>query len=396
MAKPVSGNIGDKHGRLVGRAGAASCQTAFLTRDTILQGSLSFHIDPEFLHVRPPRCYAVRQETEGRLGQPSFRNTISKPFFWVKLVLFALVLGGLGLQIRANWEKLPELSAPHPGWFCFSFCIGIFAMLLVPVILKEILRAHGHEVSWQRAVGLYFVPLQGKYIPGKVWSMVWAMAAYKNAGVSWPTALSCLVVLTLLNLISALLVSVGLGSTVYAFPWYAEIVAFLLLILLEPRVFRFGVNLVLKIPGKEPVHNTLNLRKITQLLVLNLAYWLLFGIGYWALARSLFPEIPFSMEHLIASQSGAFLIALLAFFAPAGLGVREGILAGLLSPVAGIGPAIVLAGSQRLWQIALELPCAGAGLYILKSLGPSASPPEIEPEISYSSAVQSSTAQLEQ
>jgi glycosyltransferase 2 family protein len=322
------------------------------------------------LPLHPIGCYSEPQETERRLSQPSFRTTISKPFFWVKLVLFAMVLGGLGLQIRANWEKLPELSAPHPGWFIFSWGTGVLAMLLVPVILREILDAHGHQVSWQSSVGLYFVPLQGKYIPGKVWSMVWAMSAYRGVGVSWPTALSCLVVLTLLNLISALLVSVSLGSTVHNFPWYSEIVAFSLLILLEPRVFRFGVNLALRVPGKDPVHNTLSLKRISKLLSLNLVYWLLFGVGYWALSRSLFPDIVFSTEHLIAAQSGAFLIALLAFFAPAGLGVREGILAGLLAPVAGIGPAIVLAGAQRLWQISLELPCAGAGLYFLKKLGP--------------------------
>ncbi|MCA9780565.1 MAG: flippase-like domain-containing protein [Candidatus Eremiobacteraeota bacterium] len=302
------------------------------------------------------------------MSQPSFKTTIAKPFFWVKLALFAAVMAGLALQVRANWGKLPELSAPHPGWLALSWCTGIAAMLIVPFILREILETHDHSVSWKSAVGLFYVPLQGKYIPGKVWSMIWAMAAYSTAGVNWPTALSCLVVLTLLNLISALLVSVGLGSTVFNFPWYAEIVAFLLLILLEPRVFRSGVNLALKVPGKEPVHNTLNLLRILKLLVLNVTYWLLFGFGYWALAKSMFANIEFSVEHLVAAQAGAFLIALLAFFAPAGLGVREGILTGLLTPIAGLGPAIVLAGAQRLWQISLELPCAGAGWLFLRRL----------------------------
>lgn len=279
-----------------------------------------------------------------------------------------LVLGGLGAQVRANWEKLPELTAPHPGWFALSWGIGVVAMMLVPVILRQILGCHGCQVSYRSAFGLYFVPLQGKYIPGKVWSMLWAMSAFRKVGVSWPTALSCLVVLTLLNLISALLVSVGLGSTVLNFPWYAEILAFLLLILLEPRIFRYGINLALKLPGKEPVHNTLNLAKIGKLMVLNLLYWLLFGIGYWALAKSMFPTLEFTVAYLVAAQSGAFLIALLAFFAPAGLGVREGILAALLAPITGIGPAIVLAGAQRLWQISLELPCAAVGLCFLRKL----------------------------
>lgn len=277
-----------------------------------------------------------------------------------------MVLVGLALQVRANWGKLPELSAPDPGWFALSWGLGLLAMLIVPVILREILEAHGFQVSRTEAVGLFYVPLQGKYIPGKVWSLVWATRAYASVGVNWPTALSCLVVLTLLNLISALLVSVSLGSTVFHFPWYTQIVAFVLLILLEPRVFRFGVNMALRVPRQRPVHNTLNLKTIAKLLLLNVTYWLLFGFGYWSLARSLFADIEFTLGHLVAAQAGAFLIALLAFFAPAGLGVREGILTGLLTPIAGVGPAIVLAGSQRLWQISLELPCAVAGWFFLR------------------------------
>ena len=313
------------------------------------------------------RCLIKQNGSIHRLSQPSYKNTCSKLFFWLKLLLFAAVLAGLAVTVRSNWEKLPELSAPHLGWFALSWCTGIAAMLLVPLILREILSAHGHRVSLRSAIGLYFVPLQGKYIPGKVWSMVWSMAAYRTVGVSWPTALSCLVVLTLLNLASALLVSVGLGSKVFHFPWYAGTLAFLILLLLEPRVFRCGVNLVLKLAKQEPVRTTLSLRKMSALLVMNVSYWLLFGLGYWALARSLFPGTEFSQEHLVAAQAGAFLIALLAFFAPAGLGVREGVLTGLLTPIAGLGPALVLACAQRLWQISLELPCAGAGWLFLRA-----------------------------
>ena len=45
------------------------------------------------------------------------------------MVLFAGVMVGLGLQVRANWGKLPELTAPNPGWLAFSWCTGIVAML---------------------------------------------------------------------------------------------------------------------------------------------------------------------------------------------------------------------------------------------------------------------------
>jgi uncharacterized membrane protein YbhN (UPF0104 family) len=54
----------------------------------------------------------------------------------------------------------------------------------------------------------------------------------------------------------------------------------------------------------------------------------------------------------------AWIVGLLAFVAPGGLGVREGVLAALLSGLLPGGMAVVVALASRVWITAVELVCA--------------------------------------
>ncbi|MCY4188684.1 MAG: hypothetical protein OXD30_09395, partial [Bryobacterales bacterium] len=58
----------------------------------------------------------------------------------------------------------------------------------------------------------------------------------------------------------------------------------------------------------------------------------------------------------------AWVTALLTMVAPAGMGVREGILGILLSQAVATGTAMILAVAMRLWAIAMELAWLAVGL----------------------------------
>ena len=55
----------------------------------------------------------------------------------------------------------------------------------------------------------------------------------------------------------------------------------------------------------------------------------------------------------------AQIVGLVAVFAPAGLGVREGVLIMGLAPLVGPGSAIVISGACRVWQTLIELVMTG-------------------------------------
>jgi len=78
---------------------------------------------------------------------------------------------------------------------------------------------------------------------------------------------------------------------------------------------------------------------------------------------------PLAWEHfpaVVALFLFAQVAGLVAVFAPAGIGVREGVLLIGLQPLVGPGPAIVITAAARLWQTALELLMAAVGWWALR------------------------------
>src|SRR5438093_10890795 len=78
-----------------------------------------------------------------------------------------------------------------------------------------------------------------------------------------------------------------------------------------------------------------------------LAGWLAYGLAFWLLARGLGlpPTLP------LATATGVFalgyILGLLALFAPGGVGVRELVFIGLLTPALGSGGAVALSVGSR-------------------------------------------------
>ena len=81
----------------------------------------------------------------------------------------------------------------------------------------------------------------------------------------------------------------------------------------------------------------------------------LMALGFVALVASVTATI-------IAPDAAAYVVmffvaavaGLLAIFVPAGIGVREAVLAGMLTPNFGVAPAIAIAIAARVWLLACE------------------------------------------
>jgi uncharacterized membrane protein YbhN (UPF0104 family) len=80
--------------------------------------------------------------------------------------------------------------------------------------------------------------------------------------------------------------------------------------------------------------------------------WVLQGLAFWWLVMGLGLEL--SVLEGVPSYPAAYVAGYVAIFAPAGAGIREGILVVLLGPILGAGAAIV-AVFARLWATLIEL-----------------------------------------
>ena len=109
---------------------------------------------------------------------------------------------------------------------------------------------------------------------------------------------------------------------------------------------------------KETIPEAIKYRDIIQIFLLYIVIILVQGIAFYFLVNALL-YVP--LQHLVgltACFSVAGALGTLSFFAPSGLGVREGILALLLSTYIISPVAVLIALLARIWVTLAEVTCA--------------------------------------
>jgi uncharacterized membrane protein YbhN (UPF0104 family) len=106
-------------------------------------------------------------------------------------------------------------------------------------------------------------------------------------------------------------------------------------------------------------------------------FWVLAGLAFDVLITSL-PGASVPWQQSMGALALAWLAGFLVIVLPAGLGVRESVLALLLSVSLPEGQAVVVAVLARLWWLCAEAPWIVIGVALLRVLPPGATL-EIDP-----------------
>lgn len=275
-----------------------------------------------------------------------------------------LSLGDLRALEEAKWTpRAPVLALSIVLLLAaFSYHVGLWVRLL---------RQRGvGSLALLRAVRIFFVAQLGRYVPGKVWQI--AGLAYLTAREGLPAApaafvavLSQVWTLAGAGLIGALYLGFGPpGRWLWSAVSAAVVLAGTLLLLgnrtLNARLMAIVTRRAKSPPSSPPPPSPAQPLKAgpgTTLAWLGLyaLAWLAYGAAFCALWAA-FRPLPAELVPLAATAfPAAYLIGYLAFFAPAGIGVREGALAALTAPVLGAADATGLALIARLWITVTEL-----------------------------------------
>jgi len=283
--------------------------------------------------------------------------------------LFAIVLVFVGRllirQIAAeDWSKIHFT----PIYLVLAFLSALAARGMVVLSYRGVLAGFGVRPRWLQSMTIAWLPLAGKYIPGKFASVAGAVWLLRRNNVKTAPAVSAVFI------INGLLVMVGLivagPLTLWApvrrvlpqaWLWCSLVLAGGI-VCLHPRVFALVGNFVLR-KLKRPQFSLLpDLRHYVAPILVMLLQCASSGVAMWLLARSITEVSPLDIPLFISATALASTLGFLAVFAPAGIGVREGILLAVLSPtlLAGAGTAIV---AFRILHLLVEL------LLILTALG---------------------------
>jgi len=305
------------------------------------------------------------------------------PRRWRRVGGLALALGilcGLGWVIVHQWRRLPP-GALVPNWWLVAASFAAYRVSIVAVSLRwrAVLRALGGRLSGWQAYRILAYAALGLYVPGKV-AMV-AARSYLSAREGVPLRVAMLSVLydIALNLISAALVvplwlAVSGSGVPGHYRWVSAGVAALGLCLLHPALVSHVVRLGGLLLGRPIEVASLSYPTMLRLIAGYLNVWAMQGAAFWLFVRA-FCDVPLLYVADCAGMMALSLcIGLLVVIAPAGLGVREGVLTGVLSLSMPLALAAAIALALRVFLSVGELLNVGAVFLLSPLLSPAARP----------------------
>lgn len=240
------------------------------------------------------------------------------------------------------------------GWgpLAGSAVLAVLGTVVLLGLWVSVLRGLGATVPMGEAWRVFFLSQLGKYLPGLVWPALAQMEAGRRWGVRRSVMLTgnllMIAVLTASGVVVGLLLLPGSIGLAGAAGWIAWVLAAALLVVcLWPRLLTEVVDRAFVLFRREPPRLATSPRDMTVSFAWALATWLLYGAHVWVLVHSVGGS---GVDAWVAATGGIALgwaLGLVAVLAPAGVGVRDAILVGVLSPLVGRSPALAVALASR-------------------------------------------------
>lgn len=284
---------------------------------------------------------------------------------YVSAFLLFLVLAAVSLFAYRTLSGLTQsdLSGLSVASVVISFlliCLAYLNRFLFWTILTSSFRLKAPFLLASRA---FFYSLLGRYIPGKAGLFLFRIRAYeggsrKKVGAALITEyIATLLAACILIITGTMFIPV---TDTFLTGWLPIGLLVLFLILLHPVVLKKTINSLFRLAGKKPLDtfpSTKTLLAVTSGYILT---GMLHGLALFLLLR-VFSPMGFELYPMVTgAYYMAALVGMFAFFAPGGLGVREGLLFLILSFVADSQSVVLSAAIMRLLTLCSELILAGA------------------------------------
>ena len=281
--------------------------------------------------------------------------------------LGAIVIAFCAWAVRNEWSRAgTRIADANIGWLLVSLALVAAYYLVFIIGWIRMLAAWDIRVSYRVALQAEMVSMLAKYVPGGVWTpAARTVALRRDAGITeTPKVLASILVEAGLSAVSGVIVFVLSLAWVHGVDAPLPLlIAFGLLLaaLLHPRIFRPVSGLFLKPFGAEV--EPLPFLLMFELLIFYCFTWIVGGFALYFLLLSVHANPGISTVAFLGGTSAVgAIVAVLAFFAPSGLGFREGAMYGLLLAVVDKDPALGATLLNRLTITVVEVALFGVGL----------------------------------
>ncbi len=287
----------------------------------------------------------------------------------LRIGLLVVIVAACVVALWANWQEvsgqLRRLSVPV---VLGSFALVTLAPILTLMGWRVLLEDLGTHLALPPASSVFLVGQLGKYLPGSVWTVV----AQAEMGAKLAVPRRRMAVVGILSIGLAVLTGCLLGipavqpllaSRGDAFSWWWVVIAVALgCVLLWPRLLNALIARGLRLLRREPLEHDLSGPAVALTSAWFVGAWVSTGMGTFVLARSVAPEAP--VGPLLVTCIGGFALAsaagMFSILVPAGVGVRDGVLALLLVTLMPLPAATAVVVVARFLAVLADLLLAGS------------------------------------
>ncbi len=253
------------------------------------------------------------------------------------------------LDIRLDW-----------GVFLVSMLFYFLYKITLATLWHYITVLNQCNIKLKDAVRVYLYSILGKYIPGKVFMLAARLPAYSDAGIPVRKPTICFFienVCTLLGAAFLFLISLFFfpNDLLQEYMWFVVAFIVLFFIMINPQIINFLLRRFGKFIKKDDLEIPMTYGQMFQVVALFIANWFIVGIGFYMLARSIYP-VPASQLLYAGGIFGlAAIIGIISIFAPSGIGVRESVIIAGLLLIVPEQYAVIISVVSRLWGTIAEL-----------------------------------------
>jgi hypothetical protein len=311
-------------------------------------------------------------QARGPVSPYTSARTLLRRAVWVTVI--AVVATFVVLAVVSQVAKLPKIDWHFsPGWLALScLCVLLFQGIHAETWRRILHDLHG-DIPRRKAWVIWNVSLLARYVPTQVLMAVTRVTMSEREGVPKRITIASIVYeLALVTAASVVVAAWGFTELPAlrgdAWRYLIFIIPVVALACLHPRVFSHVSERLLKRFGADTLPSTLPFGTVLRLGGVYAISFIIAGVSTLAMARALTSVDASDVPLIISSWSVGYVGALLAFFIPGGIGVREGAVAAVLSLAMPTSVAIATAIAVRLAQTASELLYAGGSVLYARRL----------------------------
>jgi uncharacterized membrane protein YbhN (UPF0104 family) len=254
-----------------------------------------------------------------------------------------------------NADQLRQVSLHvRPGWFVAAAPCTFLGGLLLPLAWRRLLAAYGAELAPFTAIRVWCLAQTSRYIPTGLAAVASRVVLAAREGVPRSLAAGTMVVeVAVVVAWGSVATGALLPSSLLPLPARVALTAAALAgLILLPALLRLGGTIARRLPALSP--DALHTGRLYESVGLYLGNAAVKSLGFVFFAAALLPVRAGDVAFLVGAVNAAAIVGMIGI-TPAGIGVREGVLAAILHHRYPLGDAAAVAVALRVWDLAFEL-----------------------------------------